>query len=540
MHREKLQVLLIDDDEEDYLLTKDYLSEAGSGKYVLSWASTFRQGLEEVRKRQHDIYLVDYRLGAQNGLELINTAISEGIHAPMILLTGQGEQAIDEEAMRIGAADYIVKGTFDPALLDRSIRYSLRQSEILGEVRRLHEKSEDLVKERTAELARAVDELEETNRSLRKHIQERQQTEQALSESRNLLMAIAHNFPGGIIAVIDSSWKYIFVAGQALTYLNLSDKDFLDRPLRSQTTPEQYALIEEPVKLAFAGKPGHFEMEAYGRHFIYYTVPLADVRGQIVQVMIVSRDVTERKLAEQELQKTLEKERQLGELKSRFVSMASHEFRTPLATILSSVALIDRYNKPEDTEKREKHIARIKSSVKHMTDTLNDFLSLGKLEEGIIANTPVLFDIRDMCEDVREELQINAKEGQQVKYKHFGISSQVLLDKQLLRNVLVNLLSNAIKYSREHSTVSFETIVKEDELVLNVSDQGIGIPEEDKKHIFSTFFRAHNATNIQGTGLGLNIVKRYLDLMNGSISFTSETNQGTTFTAVIPCNISMQ
>lgn len=237
---------------------------------------------------------------------------------------------------------------------------------------------------------------------------------------------------------------------------------------------------------------------------------------------------------EREISKALEKERELNELKSRFVTIASHEFRTPLSTILSSASLIERYNNPDDIEKRVKHINRIKSSVTNLTGILNDFLSISKLEEGKVNKTPVEFQIIEFSKEVVEEMQEVAKDGQTILYNHIGDDDLVKLDKLILKNILINLLSNAIKYSPEGRPIEYLTEINNKVISITVNDKGIGIPESDQSHLFSRFFRAHNAGNIQGTGLGLNIVKRYTELLGGSIDFKSELNKGTTFNVQIP------
>ncbi len=238
------------------------------------------------------------------------------------------------------------------------------------------------------------------------------------------------------------------------------------------------------------------------------------------------------KLAEskQEVMRSLETEKELNELKSRFITTASHEFRTPLATILSSVSLIGQYPEARDQEKRLKHITRIKSSVHNLTQILNDFLSLSKLEEGVVRNQPEFFDLVEFSKDTMEEMRPMMKTGQNIFYKHIGNINKAFLDKQLLKNVLFNLISNAIKYSPEDREINFETHCENDKVIVIVRDQGIGIPKDDQQFLFQRFFRAKNAGNEQGTGLGLNIVKKYIELMGGEIAYKSTVNEGTIFT----------
>jgi two-component system sensor kinase FixL len=234
--------------------------------------------------------------------------------------------------------------------------------------------------------------------------------------------------------------------------------------------------------------------------------------------------------AKEEVSQSLEKEKELGQLKSRFVSMASHEFRTPLSAVQLSASLIDKYAAPFDSPNITKHVARIKSAVGNLTTILNDFLSLEKLEAGKVEPAFNSFDLVKLSEEITEEMQMVAKQNQNIIYQHTGINSIITLDQNLLKNCVLNLIANAIKYSGENTFIEFNTEINEDSCIITVRDNGIGIPETDQKHLFEAFFRAHNTGNIPGTGLGLNIVARYADLMNGKVDFKSDVNQGTIFT----------
>lgn len=238
---------------------------------------------------------------------------------------------------------------------------------------------------------------------------------------------------------------------------------------------------------------------------------------------------------EYQLNDSLRKERELSELKSRFVSMASHEFRTPLSTILSSAGLIRKYASAEHQSNRERHIEKIKRAVDNLTGILNDFLSLSKLEEGKIGVNLEKVDLSVLCDNMKEDLEGLIKDGKNIEMDVKN-PTWVLTDERIIKNVLFNLLSNAIKYSLDGGTVVCAVEKGDRECVIKVSDEGIGIPTEDQKHIFTRFFRANNVENIQGTGLGLNIVRRYLELLNGSISFESQPGAGTTFTVNLPVN----
>lgn len=237
---------------------------------------------------------------------------------------------------------------------------------------------------------------------------------------------------------------------------------------------------------------------------------------------------------EKELENALAKERELSELKSRFVSMASHEFRTPLSTIKSSAALIKLYSDAEQQTNREKHLDKIQTAVNNLTGILNDFLSIGKLEEGKIMAHIQPVSLKRISSEVMDEMEGILKKGQKFDFTLKGIEEQFLSDKQIIKNIFFNLISNAIKYSGENATIYCRITQEADELDIEVEDEGIGIPEVDQKHMFDRFFRASNVESIQGTGLGLHIVKNYLDLLRGTIRFESIQGKGTTFYLRIP------
>ncbi|MES2810350.1 MAG: PAS domain-containing sensor histidine kinase [Bacteroidota bacterium] len=238
--------------------------------------------------------------------------------------------------------------------------------------------------------------------------------------------------------------------------------------------------------------------------------------------------------AKEEVSLSLEKEKELSQLKSRFVSMASHEFRTPLSAVQLSASLINKYAAPFDSPNITKHVNRIKNAVGNLTAILNDFLSLEKLEAGKVEPAFNTFDLVKLAEEITEEMQMVAKQNQNIIYQHTGVHNLIILDQNLLKNCVINLISNAIKYSGENTFIEFNTEINEHSCIITIKDNGIGIPDTDQKHLFEAFFRAHNTGNIPGTGLGLNIVARYADLMRGTVDFKSKVNQGTVFTISFP------
>lgn len=259
------------------------------------------------------------------------------------------------------------------------------------------------------------------------------------------------------------------------------------------------------------------------------TTALRNNKDEIIGYIGVAIDISERKNTQQQLLAAFEKERELNELKSRFVSIASHEFRTPLSTILSSVYLLQKYTLTEEQGRREKHISRIITAVNLLNSILNEFLSEGKLDEGKVDIQPRRFRLPEWVQETGRELEPLLKEGQEFSYRHEG-GEMVDLDPVLLKHILVNLLTNAIKFSGAGKAIEIETRMGDGKLELSVKDRGIGISKKDQLHLFERFFRGANASSIQGTGLGLHIVARYTELMNGTIRCQSELDSGTQFT----------
>ena len=234
-----------------------------------------------------------------------------------------------------------------------------------------------------------------------------------------------------------------------------------------------------------------------------------------------------------ELAQALATEQELGELKSRFVSMASHEFRTPLTAVLTSAALVEKYPLTEQQPQRLRHLARIRTSVKNLTDILEEFLSVGKLEAGRLTLRPEQVRLPALLQEAVAEVQGLRRPGQRIEL-HLDSPDPLWLDGSLLRKILVNLLSNALKYSGHDTTVTVRGTAHHGQLTLQVQDHGMGIAPEDQEHLFERFFRARNAANVPGTGLGLYIITKYLELMGGTISLQSTLAVGTTFTLTLP------
>lgn len=254
------------------------------------------------------------------------------------------------------------------------------------------------------------------------------------------------------------------------------------------------------------------------------------------RTMVLKEAIQKLERTKDELDKALKREQELNLMKSRFITLASHEFRTPLATVLSSLSLVEKYADLHENEKRDKHINRIKSSVRMLTEILNDFLSLNKLEEGKVIVSTEKFEIDEYIDELCQQMQGIAKKGQKIifSYETTQGSNIVHIDPKILKNIAINLISNAIKFSPENASVKVNIQVDSDNIIMCIKDEGIGIPEAEKKHVFERFYRMSNAGEIQGTGLGLSIVKQYVHLLKGKIDYISEENKGTEFIITLP------
>lgn len=248
----------------------------------------------------------------------------------------------------------------------------------------------------------------------------------------------------------------------------------------------------------------------------------------------LKEEVAKRKEAEYKILESLRKERELNELKTKFLSLVSHEFKTPLSGILTSATLAGKYTETDQQDKREKHLKTIQSKVKYLNNILNDFLSIERLESGKATYKFDTFPLSKVVNEVIYNANMLLKEGQRINYPQNIDDISVNFDEKILELSLTNLINNAIKYSPAHTLIDVEVIKEKEALTIKIKDEGMGIPEKEQKYIFNRYFRAENALLDQGTGIGLNIVKSHLESLGGTIIFESEEGKGSTFTITFP------
>lgn len=248
----------------------------------------------------------------------------------------------------------------------------------------------------------------------------------------------------------------------------------------------------------------------------------------------LEQEISKRKEAEKKIKIALKQEKELNELKTKFLSLVSHEFKTPLSGILTSATLAEKYTLGEQQEKREKHLRTIKNKVHYLNNILNDFLSLERLESGNVNYKYTSFSLNKLINEVIYNANVTLKYGQEIEYPRDQEDIILYQDEKIIDLILSNLIGNAIKYSPENSTIYFRVKSINNRIIFEVEDEGMGIPEKDQKHIFERYFRAENALLNQGTGIGLNIVKVHAENMSGKIYFKSTEGKGSVFTVELP------
>jgi PAS domain S-box-containing protein len=369
----------------------------------------------------------------------------------------------------------------------------------------------------------------------------RKLAEVALEESEKRYRSIVNDVKEVIFQTnMTGIWTFLNPAWQEITGFTLEES--LDTNFLNYIHPEdcQYqrdifqSLIKPERQIDYYRKEVRYlTKDGSFRWIEVYACLTRDAEDNVIGTSGTLNDITERKRAEAEIRSALEKEKELGELKSRFVSTTSHEFRTPLSTILSSSEILKRYNAKLSDEQKLEHLERIQVTVTNMTHLLDDVLLIGQAEMGKLEIKPTPLNLIEFCRYLIEEIQVST-DTHAIAFCSSGQYTTACLDEKLLRHILINLLSNAIKYSPQGGTIHFELIGKQQQVIFRVQDEGIGIPAADQANLFESFHRASNVGTISGTGLGLAIVKKSVDLHGGKIAVTSAVGVGTTFTVTIP------
>ncbi|OLP16715.1 hypothetical protein BST81_19970 [Leptolyngbya sp. 'hensonii'] len=499
-------ILIVDDTPANLQLLSTTLSERGYGvRSALSGALA----LKSVGLKPPDLVLLDIRMPEMDGYEVCRRlkADERTRDLPVIFLSAIHETFDKVKAFAVGGVDYITK--------------PIDIEELIARI------------ENQLNICRLQQQLAAQNIQLQQEIQERRQAEANLIQSEANYRTLACNIPNCAVFLFDPDLRILVAEGVELSAIGLAQEDLEGRTL-PELVDRQACLLLQPYCLqALAAEATSTELPYQEQFYLLQTTPVFDTREQVCGCTALLQNVTARKRAEQEILKTLKREQELGELKSRFVSQVSHEFRTPLTTIQSAAELLEHYN--WSIEAKQERFQQIKTAVHHMTQLLEDVLLIGKVESGNLCLKLERFDLSQLCQAVVAELSSTLGIAHHLSFTREGEPVQGEWDRKLLQQVLINLLANAIKYSAEGSEVILKLDFSDSARVrLQVIDRGIGIPAEDQANLFKMFYRARNVGFIQGTGLGLAIVKNCIELHQGEITIASEMNQGTVVTVWLP------
>ncbi|MBR8836641.1 MAG: PAS domain S-box protein [Stigonema ocellatum SAG 48.90 = DSM 106950] len=371
-------------------------------------------------------------------------------------------------------------------------------------------------------------------------ITECKRTERELGAREELFQAM-FNFAAVGVAQLSIDGKWLLVNEKLCDIVGYTKEDLLSRTVQDITHPDDIYAHLEYVRQMLAQEIQTYSMEKrYIRKdssYVWINLTLSLVpqpEGEPKYFVATVEDISERKQAEVKLHEALKTEKELGELRARFVYMISHEFRNPLHIISFATSLLKRYSQEYTEEKKLKSLHRIQIAVEHLSKLMDDVLIIGRSEAGKLKFEPKTLDLEQFCRDLVAQFQQSYSSQHTVCFTSLGDCSRVYVDEKLLRPMLTNLLDNAIKYSPNNSTVDLRLSSRNGEVIFQIIDSGIGIPAADQKRLFEAFHRGNNVGDIPGTGLGLAVVKKLVDIHEGEISIASDVGVGTTFTIKLP------
>jgi signal transduction histidine kinase/CheY-like chemotaxis protein len=537
-------VLVIDDEKMMRKQVRKAFEEVG---YQVAEASSAEEGIALYASMKPNIILLDALMPLMDGFTCCKVlrSIPECESTPILMITSLEDEESVDMAFAAGANDYVTK-PLHWGLLRQRVRCLLNASSAMKELRQQSER-ERLIRKITEGIRQSLN-LQEILHTTVTGVRE------FLGCDRVVFYRVFSEGEGKVVSEAVADEQFI-ISGR-----NITDPCFQSSYLELYRQGRVYAIADiekanlNPCYVEFLQQ---FDVKAHlvvpilqgndfwglliahhctgARHWSSVNIEL--LKELALQVSIALSQAYYLKTIqdnEEKLRQSLEKEKELSALKSRFVTMTSHEFRTPMSTILSSTELLEHFGHRLSEDKKNIHFNRIQSAIKNMTQLLDDVLVFGKAEAGKLELKPVCFDLNIFCQELVEEMQLNAGSQYNISFVAKGDHTNVYMDEKILHQILNNLLSNAIKYSPQGGKINFELVCEDNLAIFTIKDQGIGIPKIEQAQLFNSFYRASNVGGIAGTGLGLAIVKKCVDLQGGLITVNSEVGVGTTFTVTMP------
>lgn len=529
-----LKLLIIDDSEDDALIL---VREIQTGGFKCAWTriETEKELLAQIRD-EWDFIVIDYSMPQFNAMEALRIIKEHQSDIPCIVVSGQVGEEIAVAAMKAGAHDYIQKGNY--ARLIPAIQRELKDFQILREKRQAEQLLRDREEQEKVKLERLVEErtaeLKVLNKELAAEIHIRKSIEEELIKFRVAIDSSADN----VFLVDYPSMRFYDVSDSACRDLGYTRKEF------QKMTPEDInlafsnaelkQLFDEIFKANITRSIETVHRKKNGQTFPVEVVLRSVVFGNSNCIVGVARDISERRKAEEAIEQSLEKEKDLNRQKTRFLSIVSHDFRTPLTVIQATIDLLETYGMKWPEEKVKTHYGRVRKSIDYMTQLIEEVLIIGRVDEGRVVYQPEPMDIVTFASELFEEVKVIATDQHEMKCVDASVQRKGYIDEKIMTHVLNNLLSNAIKYSPQGGAIELRINHDGKHAVFTVRDEGIGIPQEDVERLFEPFHRCSNVSGIKGTGLGLGIVKRFVEIHGGTIRLSSEEGKGTTVVVEVP------
>jgi PAS domain S-box-containing protein len=493
-----LRVLIVEDSEDDAELLVCELER--SGYNLISKRVDTPAAMNASLAQAWDVVIADYTMPNFSAPAALTLLKEKALDLPFIIVSGSIGEDTAVTAMKAGAHDYVMKGKL--ARLAPAVERELREAD---------------ERRKRLEAEQALRQKEERFRSL---------IENGLDIITVLDAEGVIDYESPSIERILGYKPETLIGKNLIQYIHPEDQSHVLKTL-AQTIKNSYLALN--IEFRFKHQDGSWRvLEAVGKAYFE-----SINHSQKLSIVVNSRDITERKRAE-EIRYSLERERELSEARFNFVSMMSHEFRNPLGTIIASGELLKNYSHKTTPAQKERCLDRIEDAAQEMMQLLNDILNLSRAEVGQLEFNPQPLYLEEFCQNLVEAIQLSTSHQYQLNLVISGECTQSCMDEKLLGHILNNLLSNAMKYSPQGGKVQFEVSCDQDQAIFQIQDWGIGIPEHEQKQLFESFYRAQNVGKIPGTGLGLCIVKKFVDLHNGKISLKSQVGIGTIFVVTLP------